>query len=109
MFTQVTPGITIDDFFNNGGMIEYEITPDEISSNNSDFENWESIKDNLYTGFYFPISSAITQGGVEAAQVIKYADDWTKLITRVERLGGEVIYKKLNSGNFSATFKLSNQ
>lgn len=109
MFTQVTPGITIDDFFKNGGMIEYEITSDEISPNNPDFENWETIKDNLYTGFPLPISSAITQGAAEAAQVIKYADDRTKLITRVERLGGEVIYKKLNSGNFSATFKLSNQ
>ncbi|EER1408985.1 TPA: hypothetical protein IBI84_003616 [Escherichia coli] len=107
MFIQVTPGITIDDFFKNGGTIEYEITSDEISPNNPNFENWDSIKDSLYTGFYFPVSDAITQGAVEATQVINYADAWTKLITRVERLGGEVIYKKLNSGKFSATFKLN--
>ncbi|EFE9869298.1 hypothetical protein GA062_24985, partial [Escherichia coli] len=64
MFIQVTPGITIDDFFKNGGTIEYEITSDEISPNNPNFENWDSIKDSLYTGFYFPVSDAITQGAV---------------------------------------------
>lgn len=88
------------DFFTNGGNVTYNIESNDISDN-ADFENFETIKPNLKTGFELPPSSVI-HSLESQVEIIRYGTEWTKIVARVYRNDGKIIYKKLDNGSFQA-------
>lgn len=72
----------------------------DISSNN-EFESYDDVAPNLYTGFRMDPTSAI-QNPREAALILVHGDGWSQVISAVYRRGGTITYKKLSRGDFEA-------
>ena len=87
-------------FREKGGTIIFNIDASDISSDNT-FENFTQTNPDLYTGFEL-IPSSIIDNPKEVVQIYMYGNTWTQIVTFVYRNGGEIIYKKIPSGNFQA-------
>lgn len=94
------------DFLVNGGSLTFVIEAKDIDPSGS-FENFELIKPYLYTGFELRPSSIIHEPK-EAAQILVHGDSWTRVVTKVYRSGGTIIYKKLATGDFQAICSIPN-
>lgn len=88
-------------FKKSGGSITFEIDREDISST-PDFENYESIKPKLNSGFELRPTTLINTPELQALIQVHGAT-WDYILCRVYLAGGNVIYKKLPSGKYEAT------
>lgn len=88
-------------FKKGGGSITFEIDPEDIS-NPPDFEDYESIKPRLDSGFELRPQTLIDTPEL-LALIQAHGSTWDYILCRVYLAGGSVIYKKLKSGKYAAT------
>jgi hypothetical protein len=54
MFALLTTGLTVSDYYKNGGVLEFELDALEVGGNSTEFETFHSLKNKLYIGFELP-------------------------------------------------------
>ncbi|MEN4658739.1 hypothetical protein E1N66_12295 [Pantoea allii] len=101
MVTLLTPGLAVQDYFTNGGILEYEVDALEIGGSSTEFESYESLKDHLDSGFEIPPSFIIHEPSV-LAQILALADFWTRIHAYTYAKGGRVVYTRQPSGLYHA-------
>ena len=94
-------GPTLDEFrevLQKGGNLVFIINTSDIE-NGGAFENIDSIKSNLYTGFELPPSPLVDK---MIAEIIVYGDTWGGVIAYVCGCRGRITYKKIGDNHFEA-------
>lgn len=97
----ISQNLTVADFFQNGGVLVYEVEANEIDESNPNFYKLPAIQPKLSTGFELPPSEIINYSK-DAAQIVVYGDDWTRFITRVYTAGGRIIYTQTRPDTYQA-------
>lgn len=87
-------------FIKNGGSLTFTVDARDISVN--EFEEFDSIKPILYSGFEIP-PALVIHDPLEKEVVHKYGDEWTKVVEETYSRGGRIVYQKQPSGQFLAT------
>lgn len=101
MATLLTNGLTVQDYYKIGGVLEFELDALEVGGNSTDFEKFPSLVNILSTGFELPATSMVADPKF-LAQILVHADFWTKLHAYTYAMGGSVVYKQLPSGRYHA-------
>ena len=81
-----------------GGKLVFVINTSDIEYGGA-FENIDSIKSNLYTGFDLPPSPLDAK---MIAQIIVYGDTWGRVIANVYGCRGKITYKKTGDNQYEA-------
>ena len=87
-------------FIKNGGSLTFTVDARDISV--SDFEELDSIKPILCSGFEIP-PSLVIHDPLEKTVIHKYGDEWTNIVEEIYSRDGRIVYKKQPSGQFLAT------
>ena len=101
MTTLLTTGLTIQDYYKNGGALDFELDALDVGGNSTEFENFPSLVNKLSTGFEIPATSMVADPKF-LAQILIHGDFWTKLHAYTYAQGGRVIYKQLPTGRYHA-------
>ncbi|MGY3942463.1 hypothetical protein [Aeromonas tecta] len=88
------------DFIKDGGSLTFTVDARDISV--SDFEELDSIKPILCSGFEIP-PSLVIHDPLKKEVIHQYGDEWTKVVKKVYGRGGRIVYQKQPSGQFLAT------
>lgn len=88
------------DFLENGGTFKVTLTKNEIGSEN--FEEFESLKNKLHSGFELPPTATITGSPSNRAMVYQYGGDWDRAVVFVYGQGGKIMYKKTLNNFYEA-------
>jgi hypothetical protein len=88
------------DFIKDGGSLTFTVDARDISV--SDFEELDSIKPILCSGFEIP-PSLVIHDPLEKEVIHQYGDEWTKVVEKIYGRGGRIVYQKQPSGQFLAT------
>lgn len=97
----LTNGLAVKDYYNNGGVLEFELDAQEIGGTSTEFETFDSLKNYLDRGFQLPPTVIIHDKSV-LAQILAHSDFWTKIHAYTYARGGTVIYKRQPSGIYRA-------
>lgn len=101
MFVLLTTGLTVSDYYRNGGVLEFELDALEVGGNSTEFETYHSLKNKLHIGFELP-PTVIIHDPETLAQIRALSDSWTKLHAYTYARNGSIVYKKLPSGLYNA-------
>ncbi|EPK5524075.1 hypothetical protein ABLU56_13195 [Klebsiella sp. GN_Kp186] len=101
MATLLTTGLTVQDYYKNGGVLEFELDALEVGGNSTEFETFQGLKKYLNKGFQLP-PTVIIQDKEVLALILNYGDFWTKIHAYTYAQGGTVTYKQLPSGQYYA-------
>ncbi|KGA30260.1 hypothetical protein [Pectobacterium odoriferum] len=101
MATLLTKELTVQDYYENGGILDFELDALEVGGNSTDFENFDSLKNYLDRGFQIPPTVIIHDQSI-LAQILAYGDFWTRIHAYTYAQGGTVIYHRQPSGLYHA-------
>ncbi|EPL8955747.1 hypothetical protein ACP6ES_07730 [Klebsiella quasipneumoniae] len=101
----ITQNLTPEEFFANGGTLEYEVDANEVDEGNPNFHQLPTIKPLLSTGFELPPTDVIYDAA-SAAQIILHSEGWTRIIYLVYTNGGKIIYTQISQDLYRAVCTL---
>lgn len=101
----ITQNLTPEEFFANGGTLEYEVDANEVDEGNPNFHQLPTIKPLLLKGFELP-PAHVFHDPKARAQMLLYAGAWTKIIVRVYDNGGKIIYTQISQDLYRAVCTL---
>ncbi len=104
MATLLTTGLTVQDYYKNGGVLEFELDAREVGGNSTEFEIFDSLKNKLHIGFELPPTVIIHDPAI-LGQIMALSDSWTKLHAYTYVQDGSIVYKQLPSGRYHARCK----
>ncbi|HBT3148834.1 TPA: hypothetical protein MBF30_004032 [Klebsiella aerogenes] len=101
MATLLTTGLTVQGYYKNGGVLEFELDAWEVGGNSTEFETFHSLKNKLHIGFELPPTVIIHDPAI-LGQIMALSDSWTKLHAYTYAQGGSIVFKQLPSGRYHA-------